>query len=165
MENTWKENGEMALFSDLCNRAFILTRRRNFWTNNLFSDITSQVNHENYRYSLLYSSTLKFIFYCFAGWGYIVPFIEFLTIYWIYHNWIHPLPWSFVSPFPIPRVVSTGVHSISTIFTLLSPFPSTYHCYHHPLTQDLFWPPVLTILWMQKEERKKKKNDVLVCLR
>jgi hypothetical protein len=29
---------------------------------------------------------LCFFFYCFAGWGYIVPFTEVLTIYQIYHT-------------------------------------------------------------------------------
>jgi hypothetical protein len=31
------------------------------------------------------------LFYCCAGWGYTVTFIKVLTIYQIYHSWIHHL--------------------------------------------------------------------------
>jgi hypothetical protein len=35
--------------------------------------------------------SFSFFFYCCAGWGYIVAFRKVLTIYQIYHSWIHPL--------------------------------------------------------------------------
>jgi hypothetical protein len=45
-----------------------------------------------------------------AGWGYIVAFTKVLTIYQIYHNWIHPLHNSPLSPSPpIPGIVSTVI--------------------------------------------------------
>jgi hypothetical protein len=39
-----------------------------------------------------------FLFYYCAEWGYIVAFIKVLTMYQIYHTWIHPLHWSPLSP-------------------------------------------------------------------
>jgi hypothetical protein len=39
-----------------------------------------------------------FFFYC-AEWGYIVAFTKVLTVYQIYHTWMHPLHHSPLSPF------------------------------------------------------------------
>jgi hypothetical protein len=58
--------------------------------------------------------------------GCIVAFTKVLTIYQIYHSWIHPLHHSLSLPPPIPRIVSTvsffhlrtWVHNISAILTL-----------------------------------------------
>jgi hypothetical protein len=36
-------------------------------------------------------SSLFYFFYCCTGWGYIVAFTKVLTMYQIYHTWIHPL--------------------------------------------------------------------------
>jgi hypothetical protein len=64
-------------------------------------------------------------------WGYLVIFTKVLPMY---HSWIHPL--HLLSPSSIPGIVSTGfifpffhtgVHDISTIFTLsLCPPPNGY---------------------------------------
>jgi hypothetical protein len=47
---------------------------------------------------ILSSIDQTLIFYCCAWWGYIVAFIEVLTLYQIYHTWIHPLYHSPLSP-------------------------------------------------------------------
>jgi hypothetical protein len=55
-------------------------------------------------YQALWSWWSQFIFfsfsffYCCAGWGYIVAFTKVLTIYQIYHSWIHPLHHSPLPP-------------------------------------------------------------------
>jgi hypothetical protein len=72
-----------------------------------------------------------FFYYCFAGWGYIVTFTKVLTIYQIYHTWIHPLHHSaFTTPFPHASnsfnkyhfSIYICVHNICTIFMLLHHF-------------------------------------------
>jgi hypothetical protein len=86
-----------------------------------------------------------FFLYCCAGWGYVVAFTKVLTIYQIYHTWIHPLYHSPLYPHAlIPGIVSTGiilhlhacVHIFCTIFTLLSPFSttSTFYWYQNSPT-------------------------------
>jgi hypothetical protein len=81
-------------------------------------------------------------------------FTEVLTIYQIYHTWIHSLPHSPLSFPPIPGIVSTGL-----IFPFIYVCTQCFH-YIHPipshLPQDrtcsalLFCPPVLQFC-----ERKK----------
>jgi hypothetical protein len=53
-------------------------------------------------------------FYCCAGWGYIVAFTKVLTIYQIYHTWIHPLHHSPLSP---PKMQSFKLDYFSYIMT------------------------------------------------
>jgi hypothetical protein len=104
-----------------------------------------------------------------AEWGYIVAFTKVLTIYQIYHTWIHPFH---LSP-PIPRVVSTDtIFSFTHMCTQYvhhihppSPFP---HLFPLPLVslpappQDLFHPLLLQFcIW----KKKKKKNDIFAYLR
>jgi hypothetical protein len=80
--------------------------------------------HRNYDSYLL-------IFYCCAGWGYIVTFTKVLTIYQICCTWIHPLNYSPLSSLPpfleeFQQVsffhLHTCVHSICTIFIFLLPW-------------------------------------------
>jgi hypothetical protein len=60
-----------------------------------------------------------FFFYCCAGLEYIVAFTKVLTMYHIYHTWIHHLHCSPLSA-PIPGIVSMGII-----------FAFTYMCTHY----------------------------------
>jgi hypothetical protein len=68
------------------------------------------------------------IFYCCAGWGYIVAFTKVLIIYQTYHTWTHPLHHSLLFPSPISGTVPT---SIIFLFT----YTCTQYLHHiHPPT-------------------------------
>jgi hypothetical protein len=117
----------------------------------------------------LFLMVFLFFYYCCAEWGYIVAFIKVLTMYQIYHTWIHPLHRSPLLPSPpIPGTVSTGIifafTDMCTCFLHHShpPFPTTSPL---PLMstspkQDMFHPPILLFC-----RRKKKNNDFFACLR
>jgi hypothetical protein len=108
-------------------------------------------------------SKSAFFFYCYAGWGYIMPLIKVLIIYQIYHTWIHPLHHSPLSP--ILGTVPTGI-----IFPFTNRLTQYLHYIHPPMPfphllppplvppssprQDLFCPPSLRFFL-------KKKRDVL----
>jgi hypothetical protein len=96
---------------------------------------------------------LSSIFYCCAELGYIVAFTKVLTMYQIYHSWIHPLHHSLLSPyphswnsfnryhFPFTCMCTQYLHHIHPP----SPFP---HLLTHPTDttlprQDLFHPLIL----------------------
>jgi hypothetical protein len=70
-----------------------------------------------------------FHFFIVVVWGYIVAFIKVLTIYQIYHRWIHTLHHSPLFPYPlISRMVSTSI-----IFPLTSICTSYLHYIHPPM--------------------------------
>jgi hypothetical protein len=59
-----------------------------------------------------------YFFYCCSGWGYIVAFTKDITMYQLYHTWVHLLHYfPLYLTLPIPGIVSTG-----------SIFPITYMC-------------------------------------
>jgi hypothetical protein len=66
----------------------------------------------------------KPLFYCYAGWGYIVVLTKVLTMHQIYHTCIHPLHHSLSSPPPlIPGIVSADL-----IFPFI--YMCTQYLYH-----------------------------------
>jgi hypothetical protein len=89
--------------------------------------------------------------------GYIVAFTKILTIYQIYHTWIHSLQLiSFIPPPSIPEIVSTGlIFSIYThvcrVFTILqlSLPPSS----PNGATLLTHTGPVLCVLWFCKRKK------------
>jgi hypothetical protein len=109
-----------------------------------------------------------FSLYWYDGWGYTVAFTWVLTMYQIYHTWIHPLYSSLLSSsLLIPGIVSTGIifafTHICTRF-LHHIHPPTPFCHHLPLSrlpalppeQDLFHLPVLNFVEEKREKRKWK---------
>jgi hypothetical protein len=48
----------------------------------------------------IYVTFSFFSLFCCAGWGYIVAFTKVLTMYQLYHTWIHPFHCSALSPSP-----------------------------------------------------------------
>jgi hypothetical protein len=66
-----------------------------------------------FKHSKVIRSGFFFLFFffccCCAGWRYIVAFTKVLTIYKIYHTWIHPLHHSLLPPSPVSGTVSTGI--------------------------------------------------------
>jgi hypothetical protein len=66
-----------------------------------------------------------FIFYCCAGWEYIVGLMKVLTMYQVYHTGIHPSsppPSPSSSPHPIPGIVSIYIH----VYTVFAPHSPSY---------------------------------------
>jgi hypothetical protein len=61
-----------------------------------------------------------FLFYCCTGWGYTVSFTNVLTIYQIYHTWIHPLhhSWNSLNTYHF----STFIH----VYTEFAPYSPSY---------------------------------------
>jgi hypothetical protein len=70
-------------------------------------------------------------------WRYIVEFTKILTMYLIYHSWIHLLHHSPLFPSPTPGIVSTGVI-----------FPLTFMCiqYFHHIHPPTTFPHILPLL-------------------
>jgi hypothetical protein len=69
------------------------------------------------------------LFFNCAEWGYTVACTKVLTIYQVYHTWIHPLHHSFLSPpSSVPGIVSTGL--IFSFAYMCTP----YLCYIHSPT-------------------------------
>jgi hypothetical protein len=94
--------------------------------------------------------------YYFAGWGNIVAFTRVLTMYQIYHTWIHPFHCSPLSPSPYTRNNFNRCHfciylHVFTVFAPCSPSyplslpPPPFHWYHvpSPPAHVLFCPSVL----------------------
>jgi hypothetical protein len=89
----------------------------------------------------------RHIFYYCAGWGYIVAFSEILTIYHIYHTWIHllhhsPLSLSTHAWDSFNRFHFSMYIHMYTVFAPYSPHPPLSHWYQLS-RQDQFCPPVL----------------------
>jgi hypothetical protein len=120
---------------------------------------------------LLFVTMPKNLYYFFSYTdllGYTVAFTKVLTMYQIYHTWIHPLHHCpLTPPSPIPRMVSTGII-----------FAFTYTCtpfllHIHPLPTGTN-PPLgsggrthSAFLFSDfvEEQREKEKNDIFACLR
>jgi hypothetical protein len=91
---------------------------------------------------------LPVLFYKYCCPGDIVTFTKVLTIY---HSWIHPPPFSFILPPPIPGIVSAQLifHFHSWVHNILPYSPHSPFPYVLPLPlvptprQDLFYHPVL----------------------
>jgi hypothetical protein len=108
-----------------------------------------------------------FSIYC-AGCGYIAAFTKDLTMYQIYHTWIHPLhhyPLNF--SLPNPGIVSTDK---IFVFTYMCSFYTFLHCFHSttsplplvlPLThrENLFW---TLALWVCIRKGQKWKMYILL---
>jgi hypothetical protein len=127
-------------------------QQRNFWVRSI------GINRQFFLF-------LLFFLHCCDGWGYIVAFTKVLTMYQIYHTWIHPFYSSPLSP-PIPGIVSTGINfAFMDMCTHILHHidPPTYFLYHHPLPlvpaypypcEGLVHPPVLKFC------RRKKIKDI-----
>jgi hypothetical protein len=107
-----------------------------------------------------------FFFYCCANWVYTVAFTKVLTIYQIYHTWVHHFHYSSsCPPPPTPGIVSTDIIFPFTYMYLQylhhihppSPFPHSFPLLLVPASprQDLFCP---LLLWycIRKEENKRQ---------
>jgi hypothetical protein len=104
--------------------------------------------------------------YCCSWWGYIVAFTKVLTMYQLYHTWIHHFHHSPSSPFPI--------HGIVTIVIIAFTYRCTHFLHHiHPSTlfpHHLFLPaganpppqegPVSPSYSPLLQERKDKKKNM-----
>jgi hypothetical protein len=110
-------------------------------------------------------SVLPFFLLLLWWMGYSVAFTQVLTMYRVYHAWIHLGNGSSSSSSPpIPRVVSTGIifaftymcTHFCTICTILPLFPNTpqHWCQLSPTPgKDLFCLPVLWFCRRKKEKR------------
>jgi hypothetical protein len=126
---------------------------------------------QHYQYFTPFS---KYFYYCCAGWRYTVVFIKVLTMYQIYHTWIHSLPYSLSSSIPSPWTVSSGIifafaymcihylHHIHppTPFPSLPPPPSQ-QC-QHPPRQNLFCQSVLRFCRIKNIKDKEKNMAFLL---
>jgi hypothetical protein len=92
-----------------------------------------------------------------SGWGYIVAFTKVLTVYSIYHTWIHHLhhsPLSFLDPI-------AGTISTDTIFPFTHMFTQYLHYIHLSMTFPLLPNSYLYILkWGKLKNRKKQLIDI-----
>jgi hypothetical protein len=107
-------------------------------------------------------------FYCCAGWGYIVAFTKVLNSVLNISTWIHLSTLSFILPFLIPGVVSTGI-----IFAFTYMCTQYLHCIHPPIpfpchlsTPTAINPPTPgPVLPSCSSYRRKEKNDVFAYWR
>jgi hypothetical protein len=106
--------------------------------------------------------------YCCTGQGYIEALAKVLTMYQIYHTWIHPLHHSLSSPLPnsqnsfnnshFSTYIHVYLHYIHTVCILLPHFPITSALTSANLPpQNVFCSP---ILWFcrRKKIKDEKKN-------
>jgi hypothetical protein len=86
---------------------------------------------------------LHYSFFCLLLWWWecILAFTQVLTMYQMFCTWVNspPQPFSFISPPPIPRVVSTGV--IFTFTYMCTYFTSSYSPSYpiSPTTPSFHW--------------------------
>jgi hypothetical protein len=69
------------------------------------------------------------LYYCCSEWGYTGVFTKVLTVYQIYHTWVHPFHCFLSSPpSPIPGTISTGIIFCIylRVYTLFVPYSSSY---------------------------------------
>jgi hypothetical protein len=85
-------------------------------------------------YNMIY--TFFFFFYCCVEWEYIVALKKTLTMYQIYHTWIHPLLHSPLFLIPIPGIASTDI-----IFTFIYMCTQYLHHIHSPIPFLCYLPP------------------------
>jgi hypothetical protein len=105
-----------------------------------------------------YTHIFIFIFflYSYAGWEYIVPFTQTLTMYQIHHTQNHPL---YRYPLPHPHSWS-GFNRYNFciyihVYIFFVPYSLSYLFPHHLWGQDLFCPPVL---WFCRGKKRKDKT-------
>jgi hypothetical protein len=90
----------MLLFS-LCILLEIIHWSSSFVASTLFrspvSCITTQHCSDKFRDNLTLTFNVFYVllFYCWAGWGYILTFTKVIIMYQIHHTWIHPLTYCF----------------------------------------------------------------------
>jgi hypothetical protein len=112
-----------------------------------------------------------FFLYC-AVWEYIVAFTKVLTMYQLYHVWIHPFHCSQSSPYPHSwnsynrYHYCIYMHVVHLFLHCIHP-PTPFPCHLSPSPPGAGPVPSSCSLILQKgkEKRWKGKHDIFVCLR